>query len=124
MDGNAESALFGTAPSVKGDRLFGRMDGRDLSCQHLVCLGAFCNAVVEAFWKNEAAGEGGGEGGLRRSGRNARGVGESGGRERAGRFRGMVRREEFQRYWFRWCRKKFEASGLEEWLRQRGPFDV
>ncbi len=56
---------FGYAPPVLGDRLFGRMDGRDLRCQHLGCLVSFCGAVVR-----ETAGV---------EGREVEGVGEEGG---------------------------------------------
>lgn len=148
INGRAESADFGTvrAPGPVGDLLFGRRDGKDLSCQHLVCLAAFCKVVVEAFLRLEG-GRGGEEdedeeeeerrGAVRRKrGRGRRGRGRSekkkskgkdvevGRRERGMRFRGMVTPEEFQGYWVRWCRKKFDASGLEAWLRCKGPFDV
>ncbi len=80
--------------------MFGRMDGKDLSCRHLECLVSFCEAVVREM------------------------AGVVGAGRRAGRWRMLVRREEFGGYWVRWCRRRYEASGVEEWLGVKGPYDV
>ncbi len=35
-----------------------------------------------------------------------------------------MRRAEFAGYWVRWCRGRYEALGVEEWLGIKGPYDV
>ncbi|KAF6240880.1 hypothetical protein HO173_000672 [Letharia columbiana] len=122
-NGRPESSRFGAPPSLKGDKLVARLDGKDLLVQHLVCLGAFCNLVVARFSKTEV-GRGTGEGGVRRSERGATGEAEECARERGVRFRGMANRESFRSYWVWWRRQKFDESGLEEWLRMRGPYEM
>lgn len=137
--GSAESCYFLTAPSVRGDRVVARRDGRELWVQHLVCLGAFCEAVVREFSvgllssSSLRRGKGRGGGGLRRSGRsdvkgemeNGMGMGMGMGvREKGVRFRGMASRGEFQKFWERWCRRKFAVTGDEVWKGMRGPYDV
>lgn len=124
LDGDAGSAGFGSV--VRGDRVVARRDGRDLWCQHLVCLGAFCEAVVEEFGRREEEEKGngvGGSGARRSAGRKNVKVGE-GMAERRMRFRRLACREEFELYWERWCQKKLGTTGLEEYSRMKGPYDM
>ena len=65
-----------------------------------------------------------GESGLRRSDRNARGEVEMGPIERGLRFRSLATRAEFQKYWERWCRRKFGTTGKEAWRGMKGPYDM
>ena len=126
VSANAESHNFLTAPSLKGDRLVARRDGKDLWTQHLVCLGAFCDAVVREFLlqQSENLSKENGESSLKRSERNARGVVEMGPREKGVRFRSLATRAEFQKYWERWCRRKFGTTGKEAWRVMKGPYDM
>ncbi|CAD6582115.1 MAG: hypothetical protein ASARMPREDX12_000760 [Alectoria sarmentosa] len=126
VNATAESRNFLTAPSLKGDRLVARRDGKDLWTQHLVCLGAFCDAVVREFLlqQSESLSKENGESGLRRSDRNARGEVEMGPIERGLRFRSLATRAEFQKYWERWCRRKFGTTGKEAWRGMKGPYDM
>lgn len=126
MNANAEGCNFLTAPLLRGDRLVARKDGKDLWTQHLVCLGAFCNAVVQEFVRAQVLKEEGEEEGrdLRRLERNAAMGEEMAARERGMRFRNMASRAGFQNYWERWCRKKFGASEEAVWKGMKGPYDM
>lgn len=125
MNGDAESVRFGAVDAgVRGDKVVARRDGKDLWCQHLVCLGAFCEAVVEEFLRREKERErtmGGGGGGRLGRKKDVGGKGEEG---RGGRFRRLACREEFEMYWERWCRRKMGTTGSEEFGRMKGPYDM
>ncbi len=45
-------------------------------------------------------------------------------REMGVRFRGLASREGFQAFWERWCARKVLVTGVVEYARLRGPYDV
>ncbi len=45
-------------------------------------------------------------------------------REMGVRFRRLASREGFQAFWERWCARKVLATGVVEYARLRGPYDV
>lgn len=125
VSGDAESGNFLTTPSLRGDWLFARKDGRDLLSYHLVCLKGFCDAVVKEFCRREAAKEKKEEeGNPRRSKRTAEAEARAVTREMGMRFRRLASREEFRRYWARWCGRKLAVTGMAEYSMLRDPYDM
>lgn len=120
VSADVESVRFGAVGAVvgdmgsvvRGDKVVARKDGKDLWCQHLVCLGAFCEAVVEEFLRREKEREM-----TRRAGRKKD-------EERGVRFRRLACREEFEMFWERWCRGRLGTRGEGECGRMKGPYDM